>query len=29
MQLPCFNEAATIRRAVDSAFVLEWPKDRF
>lgn len=29
VQLPCFNEAAVIRRVIDSACGLEWPKDRF
>lgn len=29
VQLPCFNESAVIRRVIDSACGMDWPKDRF
>ncbi|GAB0496963.1 hypothetical protein MMPV_008284 [Pyropia vietnamensis] len=29
VQLPCYNEAAVIRRVIDAACNLKWPRDRF
>lgn len=29
VQLPCFNEAAVIRRVIDASCSMKWPRDRF
>lgn len=29
VQLPCFNEAAVIRRVIDASCSMNWPRDRF
>eukprot|EP00168_Porphyra_purpurea_P019591 TRINITY_DN787_c0_g1_i4.p2 TRINITY_DN787_c0_g1~~TRINITY_DN787_c0_g1_i4.p2 ORF type:complete len:260 (-),score=87.44 TRINITY_DN787_c0_g1_i4:833-1612(-) len=29
VQLPCFNEAAVIRRVIDASCAMKWPRDRF
>lgn len=29
VQLPCYNEAAVIRRVIDAACSMHWPRDRY